>query len=249
MGKRIFAIVFALILLTSALYAQSSGINAVKRPFGYVSVSVGPSIPLSDFSSDNAYDNRSGYATLGYKVEADFGINIGSGFAIGLMGFANFNPTNIDSYISRLQTQNPGTVWTGESKTWEVFGGMGGFTFGYPAGKNLFLDFRALTGLISAKSPEIMLKYPNSNTGFTDSYMISENTSSAWSTLFSGSLSYQTSKNIMVTGGIEFLNSKPAFNNVETTIIENNITTKQTTSFSRQLNSLIFSAGVKYVFY
>jgi hypothetical protein len=130
-----------------------------------------------------------------------------------------------------------------------VYGGMGGFTFGYPTGKNVFLDIRALTGLIYAVSPEMSLKYLNTNTNTYDTYKIDKNETSAWSTVFSVKLSYLASKNIMLTGGVDFLNSDPTFENVKETITINNIPSESVTSFSRPINALIISAGIKYVFY
>ncbi len=126
---------------------------------------------------------------------------------------------------------------------------MGGFTFGYPTGKNVFLDIRALTGLIYAVSPEMSLKYLNTNTNTYDTYKIDKNETSAWSTVFSVKLSYLASKNIMLTGGVDFLNSDPTFENVKETITINNIPSESVTSFSRPINALIISAGIKYVFY
>lgn len=250
MGTKFITFIIISMLISVSLFAQSGGINIEsKRPLLYISAEIGPSIPLTDFASDYAYDNKSGYAELGYKVEVNGGINIGAGFSIGLMGLANYNPTNIDSYAKRLSDQNPGTSWTGESEQWQVYGGLGGFTFGYPVGKDLFLDLRALTGFIYAVSPEFSFSYNNAGTGTTDSYKVEKNESGAWSTLFSVKLSYQTSKHIMLTGGVDFLNSKPTFENVKTIMTMNNIQSESQTSFSRQIYALIVSAGIKYVFY
>jgi outer membrane receptor for ferrienterochelin and colicin len=123
---------------------------------------------------------------------------------------------------------------------------MGGFTFGYPVGKDVFLDLRAFTGFIYAVSPEMSVKYAYSSTNTNGTIEIDKNESGAWSTLFSAKLNYQASKYIMLTGGVDFLNSKPTFENVKVITNETNITQ---TSFSRQIYALIISAGLKYVFY
>ena len=226
-------------ILTGFSYTQTKSKLKNKPEIAFFGLSVGPSFPSSDFGNKDV-NLSSGYATVGYKVEAYGGVNIIGVFGLSALGFVNINGTNTDKLVTNLNNTYPDTSWNIDSRNWELYGGMGGVSFYYPVNKKLTMDIKLLSGLLSAKSPELAFISGN------NSYKIESSTVNSISWMTSIGLLYYLGQNVSLTGAFEYLGSDPKFNNVKTTLNVNGISSETTTTFSRVMTVLNLSVGFRY---
>jgi|GEM_PF-885058 len=237
----ILAILFSTSLFSDSLFGQT---KYAKKKFYrfYTDLQVGPSFPYGDLGSDDPLSVKSGYATVGYKIEANFGVKLIDVVGINLMGFFNSNPINLGTLETHLSGKFPGTSWSYDALKWEIYGGLLGFEFSYPAAKKFTVGLRAYTGYLSTTSPQLQL-YSGSN-----SYTQAEAKSDGLAYLISLSGEYLIGPQIYWTGSLDFLGANPDFNNVGTVTVVNGVTTPSTTSFTQDMKVFVIDTGIKIVF-
>src|SRR5665647_881812 len=132
---KIFTVlIILLVFVVSGLNAQINVQSSFSKKFN-VELRVGPSFPYSDFGNKDANNQNSGFAKVGYKIEAIVGYKLIDVIGINLMGFYNANGTDLSS-LSKLLSDRSGNTWTSDSKSWNIFGGLVGFEYSYPASKS-----------------------------------------------------------------------------------------------------------------
>lgn len=248
-SMRFFLFIFTLFLSTN-LFPQllkpgAQGVNILSNGTGSLSINVGPSIPISDFSKNDVTNVASGYAKLGYMAEGNVSIRITPILSIGIMSFFNTNPTNIQPVIDYLKTDYPAYSWSGNSNSWKMFGFLGGFSFSYPAAPKITTELKALAGWLGAKSP--LISVSSASGSDLSTFKIEEKNIDTWSYLLAMNIRYATSSNVSVFFNIEFLGSNPSFRNVNTSLNINGTTVKSNTaSFNRKIDALILGVGLRY---
>jgi hypothetical protein len=228
-------------LFASTLFAQG-GVFSNEGGKAYIGISAGPSFAAGDYGDDNPNNQKSGYAKTGYNIELSGGIRILNMLEISIIGFRNDNGTDLGNLISSLNQANPGFDFRGTSDSWVIYGAMGGFGLSYPAGSNLFADFKILGGYLNASSPEIML-----TTSSSDTYLkIEGSTGSSLVYYFSGALRRPLTKRMHISLGLQYTSASTKFNDVKTiSSIDGNIE-ESTTSLSRAIDAWGLTLGLKY---
>jgi hypothetical protein len=203
---------------------------------------VGPSFPYSDFGNKDAANQNSGFAKLGYKTEAIVGYKLIDVIGINLMGFYNANGTDLSSLTNQLNGLTPGKTWTSDSKSWNIYGGLLGFEYSYPASKSFIVGFKAYTGILNTTAPKVEL------TSGSDSYVQDEKSTTALTYMFSVSGAYPISKSTFWVTSVGYLSSTPKFDNVKTTQTINGLKTESTSTFNQDMKVFVVDTGIRIVF-
>jgi len=236
-----FTILFILLVFAlSGLNAQINVQSSFSKKFN-VELRVGPSFPYSDFGNKDADNQNSGFAKVGYKVEAIVGYKIIDVVGINLMGFYNANGTDLSS-LSKLLSARSGNTWTSDSKSWNIFGGLVGFEYSYPTSKSFIVGFKAYSGILNTSAPKVELTSGN------DSYVQDAKSTTALTYIFSLSGAYPVAKNVFWISSIGFVGSTPKFDNVKTVQTINGIRTENTTTFNQDLKVFVLDTGIRIVF-
>ncbi|MCI0472010.1 MAG: hypothetical protein L0Y76_00320 [Ignavibacteria bacterium] len=235
------AILFSTSLISDSLFAQKK--YAQKKIYRfYTDLQVGPSFPYGDLGSDDVSSRNSGYATTGYKIEFNFGYKLIDLVGINLMAFYNSNPLDLEPLETHLTSLHPGTQWTSESLSWALYGGLLGFEFSYPAGKNFNMGLKAYTGYMSTTSPQLEIR------SGSDYYTQAEKETSALAYMFSLSGEYKIGPQIYWITSLDFLGANPNFDNVGVTKQVNGVTTNETKTFTQDMKAFVIDTGLKIVF-
>ncbi len=149
-------ILFILLLATQMIYAQSDR--------QYISLAVGPSFPLNDFAKMNLKDSTSGWAKTGVSFEFTYAYRLTHN--IGLQGKLSYSSNKFDNFryedaLTSAYSSNPedpDTTFSSESaKNWSSAGFLVGPYLRLPFSESLSWDVKALVGLFSVSSPELVL--------------------------------------------------------------------------------------------
>lgn len=142
------AIVFALLsFLLQGLWAQSS-----KKQ--YMGLSIGPSIPLSDFAKTDLNDSTSGFAKTGVAFNFAYAYRISHNF--GLQFVVNYSGNKLDNitYENELMKANPDyNVRVESNQNWSSGGLFGGPYLRFPIG-DFSVDVRGLIGYYGSYAPQ-----------------------------------------------------------------------------------------------
>lgn len=238
---RILTVLLLLLALNiSQTNAQINLQNSFNKKFN-IELRVGPSFPYGDLGNKDANNNNSGFAQVGFKAEAVVGYKLVDVLGINIMGFYNSNGTDL-SNLSQLLNSRTGKAWSSDSKSWNIFGGLLGFEYSFPASKVLIVGFKAYSGIMSTTSPKVEL------TSGADSYIQDELSTTALTYMFSLSGAYPLSNNIFWVSSIGFLGSTPKFENVKTVTTINGVRTESTETFSQDMKTFVVDTGIRIVF-
>ncbi len=239
--KKVTILILLLILAVSFSNAQINVQSSFSKKFN-AELRVGPSFPYSDFGNKDAANNNSGFAKVGYKAEAIFGYKLIDVVGINLMGFYNSNGTDLSSLTNQLNSLTPGKNWSSDSKSWNIYGGLLGFEYSYPASRSFIVGFKAYTGILSTKAPKVEL------TSGSDTYVQDEKSTTALTYMFSVSGAYPLTKSTFWVTSIGYLGSTPKFDNVKTTQTINGIKTENSSTFNQDMKVFVVDTGIRIVF-
>ena len=143
--KKELKFLFVLMFLATKSFSQNNG---------YVSISMGPSLPIGNFASKNINNNSAGWATTGVVLDLNIAYKLGRN--LGLSGLLRGQTNNFDNTAFGVefvnQTRNN---WSVNSKPWRI----GGFLFGgygsFSVSKKTSFETKAMIGFLSVASPEI----------------------------------------------------------------------------------------------
>ena len=232
-----------LIILISLFFAFNT-VYSQNFPFEnfYIGISGGPSIPMSDFGSDDVNNSAAGFAVLGSKFEINAGLRLFNILDLSVMSFVNTNGTELDKFIDFANRQNPGYAFSADAKSWSIFGALGGLSISYPVPGGFYVDARVLGGFISIESPEILLRSNVQNT-FLE---VEGKTTSSFVYLTSAGARYPISDGIHLGLGIEYISAAPEFEDVTTTTNIEGMETKSTTNIDQSMNLFNVTLGFKF---
>lgn len=237
--KKILIVVF-LIVIASTLQAQERNYQLNPNKFG-VEVNAGPSIPYGDFGSKDAYNESAGFAKLGYKVEANVSYHLIDVIDVYLMGFYNSNGTNLSNLETALRNKYGGT-WSAGSRTWNTYGGFVGFEFSYPIYRKMSVGFRAYSGLLNSKAPEVTIVNGN------DFYKQDEKSASSFAYIISLNGKYHLTKGLFWVLSLDFLGGSASFKDVKTTEYVGGVTNERFNTFSQDMRTVVVSTGLRLTF-
>jgi hypothetical protein len=242
---------FTLLLVLFSVWVSTAFSQADNQPnyllntkkFG-VDLSVGPSFPYGDFGRKSASNDNSGFAKLGYKIEAGATYKLIDVINLNVMGFYTSNGTDLSDLQTLLGQRNPGTSWTAQSGRWDIFGGLVGLSLTMPITKKLTGSFKAYSGILNATIPELNVKGTNNS-----SYIQSKQTTSTFSYIVSLSVSYPLSRSFYWTSSADFIGATPNFNDVSIQSTINGVPQPVVkTSLSQNMQSFIIDTGITFVF-
>jgi hypothetical protein len=208
-----------------------------------VELAVGPSFPYGDYGRKSASNESSGYAKLGYKIEAGASYKLIDVINISIMGFYNANGTDLSDFESHLAYIYPGTSWSAQSGRWDIFGGLLGFSLSFPLTKKLTGNFRAYSGILNATLPALEVLGNSGN-----KYNQDEKTTTSFTYIVSLSVTYPLSKWLYWSSSVDFLGATPNFSDVNTKTVVGGITKTGITNFSQNMQSFIIDTGLMIVF-
>ena len=232
--------VLALIILTTSLHAQERNYQINPNKFG-IEINGGPSIPYGDFGSKDAYNASAGFAKLGYKIDANVSYHLIDVIDVYAMGFYNSNGTNLENFEIALKNKYGGT-WSAGSRTWNIYGGFIGFEFSYPIYRKISLGFRAYSGLLNSKAPELTIINGN------DFYRQDEKSASSFAYIISLNGKYHLTKGLFWITSLDFLGGNASFKDVKTTEYVGGITSERFSTFSQDMRSVVVSTGLRLTF-
>ncbi len=238
--KKITILFLFLFLAVSFSNAQIDVQSSFNKKFN-VEFRVGPSFPYGDYARKDAVNQNSGFATVGYKAEAIIGYKLIDIIGINLMGFYNSNGTDLTTLSSYLG-QTLGGTWSTDSKSWNIYGGLLGFEYSYPASRHFIVGFKAYTGVLSTTLPKISLSSANS------SYTQEEVSTTALTYMFSVSGAYPLSKSVFWISSVGYLGAAPNFEQVKYETIVNGSTTESAKYLSQDMKVFVIDTGIRIVF-
>ncbi|MES2559371.1 MAG: hypothetical protein V4590_06500 [Bacteroidota bacterium] len=205
--KNILIYVFVLLLCEQ--------VNAQETERGYVTIGIGPSIPLSDFASTNTSNDDAGYAMNGGNLNISFAYRLGSHLGLTAMLTGTSNPVDVDAIDRDFEEAFSNADWTITADRWRIGGLMiGGFAT-FPASENLSFDIRLLAGVLQTTMPEIRA---NGVSALGEVSATREEKTVATSTYDLGFLlRYKIGNSICLLAGADFIGANPQFDNVTTT--------------------------------
>ena len=233
---------FLLFVLISVQQVMAQGILSQTGGKIYIGGSIGPSFPIGDFGETVPDQEKSGYATTGYKVEVDAGVRLFNLLEVSAVGFRNINETNPDNLKNYLVEQYPSADFNVESDDWEIYGFLGGIGLSYPLPNKFIADIRILGGYMNITSPNISLTTANPGVY----YKVESSTTSSFVYLTSASLRYPVLKRLYISLGFDYIGSSADFKDVTTIRSFEGNTVESKASFEQTMDSWALTVGFKF---
>ena len=222
---------FVWILLFTSLISSAQTATESKPKKGFLGVYFGPSFPVGNFGSSEWNNDNAGFAKMGYQMAViDFGVKFVPNFGLAASLKGSSIPMNVQ-YIADQYALEYGGQFVVKSTRW----GLGGFYVGpfvtIPL-KKLEIDFRLMTGLMIATSPELSVTWQTTGETQTQNGEVGPSISITVGT----GLRYHISKSVSLVATGEYLRARPTFivdqypgNNYQTTTVYQNVSTISTT--------------------
>lgn len=247
MQKIIFTILLIILFIFSTCSAQEKVCkkgHCLKGDVGYVGFSIGPSIPIGDFSSNDINNPNSGYANTGSKMEINGGFNVYESTDLVMKLFYSVNNYDATSLTKKLATDNPGTTWTSSGRSWDLVGFMVGVNYSYPFRNRFVGDVKFQTGMMKSSTPRMTVTGSNGT-------VITEGEKSASSLVYLLSVGghYPLGRLIDAVGSIEYLSSSASFSNInKVSSTPGNTPTTSTISYKQGISMISLNFGVRVKF-
>jgi hypothetical protein len=247
MQKITFTFSFILLFIFSNCFAQEKTCtksHCLKGDVGYVSFSIGPSIPLGNFSSNDINNPNSGFANTGSKVEINGGYNVFKSTDLAVKLFYSMNNFDASSLTKKLTADNPGTTWTTSGRSWDLVGFMVGLNYSYPFRNKFVGDMKFQTGLMKSSTPQMTVTGSNGA-------IITEGEKSASSFVYLISVGghYPLGRLIDGVASLEYLSSSASFDNINKVSSTPGYTpVTSTSSFKQSISILSLNFGVRVKF-
>ncbi len=216
---------FIWILLFPVTLAFGQTTTKPKPKKGYLGVYFGPSFPVGNFGQSDFNNDESGFAVRGVQYAImEMGVKFVPHFGLAASIRGSSIPMDVQ-YLADQYALEFGGQFTVESTRWG-FGGLHvGPVLSFPIGK-LDIDFRLMTGLMFAISPELTIT--QNTTGQTEGQNSEVGTSLALS--MGMGLKYHVSERITILAVAEYQRARPTFvidqypgNNYQTTTVYQNV--------------------------
>ncbi|SER78508.1 outer membrane beta-barrel protein [Pedobacter rhizosphaerae] len=223
-----------LFLLSLFIYFQSTAQTPGKR--SYISIAVGPSLPIGDFGSKDLSDEDSGLAKMGGFVNISYGYKFTESISMLVLLRGGIYGVDTDAFLKGYATPDGSAASLSVSTTtWKTGAIMAGIQQSLPLNskKSLLLETRAAIGIQKSKSPATTINM--SISGFGNFSGKQEPMSSTSAAYFLGlSLNYNLGSNISLKFNADYTGANPKF---EYTLATNN--TIQTSTKLKQNISVI----------
>lgn len=236
-------------LLVTVLSVLTFSLNAQTEQKGFISVALGPSIPIGDFASTDINKEEAGFANAGAIFDLTFGYKLNKQYGFMAMLRGQANPFDTEALETALENDNPSVNWNVTGDSW----GIGGFLLGgfrsVPVDENGKTNFqlRALIGFLNSSSPGYSFTASSSG-GVVASGRQFSASATAFSYLLGVGFTHKIASNFNVLVNLDYMGANPEFSNVESTTTIGGQTTVSTSTFSQSFGAINFSGGVAYLF-
>lgn len=216
--KKIIGLMAVLLLVFMSANAQNKD---VQNGFFFLSITAGPSIPVSDFASKNFDNSQAGFAKTGVDVNLDFGYQLHQYFGIVSTFLYSNNSLDISDFSE-----------TGISVDhWQYYGGLAGPMLTLPINEKAKVDFKLLAGITNVNFPTFKID------GTTVS---NEEWSTSFAMQFGTDLRYNVQRNLYLITKLDYNFMKPNFN----ISVYDPDGGHESTSGEQKISAVNFSAGL-----
>lgn len=150
--KKMFLLLAVTTLAFLAVPAQERRAGYEKKAF--LTISAGPSFPLSDFNSKSLTNDHAAFAKTGFNIDLKGGYHITKNY--GVAGSLFYSLYSFDE--QKLKDLLVQEGWPSEVSFsmdhWKYFGVVVGPTITWDMSAKTFLDFDIMTGVVSANCPK-----------------------------------------------------------------------------------------------
>lgn len=233
---KISCAIFLLLLFTSNLFSQNKG---------YIGLSVGGGVPVGHYGNTDVSDSAAGLATTGVNFSLSFAYKISKKIGICGMLRNQSNSMNVTSAEAQFAKKYPNVSWSIIADDWNIKLFMAGIYNSVPIkDSTTFIDFKAMLGLASSTLPGFTLTGKQSG-GIPVSATQSSATSGAACFAIGLGLKHNISKRLCLLIGIDYLFTKPQFDNI--TIVFSNGTATSIAHVSQTITvfSGTFGIGIR----
>lgn len=134
------------VLVTLSTIAQDQSQNEKKS---FLSVNLGPSIPLGDFASATLDNEEAGFSLTGITLDLNYLYSFHKNVGLAVSGFYNMNGLD----ISKLREATG--VSSLKMDHWQFIGLAAGPAFSFDMSPKVMGDVRIMGGLATANSPDV----------------------------------------------------------------------------------------------
>ena len=177
------------------VYAQeNTGTPAIQHAKKFfVSLSGGPTFPVSDFASKDSANTDAGFAKTGYNINLHAGYQLAP--YVGIISSFQYAYYKMD--LGDFANEGVST------DHWQYYGIMIGPMFTAPLGEKAKLDFKVLGGLGRVNSPKISTRY--------SSVYVDEGWSNTFLMNVGADVRYNVGKTVYLLGNVDYSYMKPKF--------------------------------------
>jgi hypothetical protein len=186
-----FLVMVGALLVAIALTAQEKKVQ--KDLKSYMTINVGPSFPVGDFSSINEDNENAGYAKTGFNIDLTYGYKFVPQFAVEVSGLYNFN--GIDKSIL-------GGLTDAKVDHFQVIGFMAGPVYVNNVNEKASYSFRLRGGYATVNSPR--LKYAGET-------LVTEDWAGSFIWSFGLNTKFNLSKKAFFAINADYYQTKPEF--------------------------------------
>ncbi|HTA61440.1 MAG TPA: hypothetical protein VK835_03250 [Bacteroidia bacterium] len=158
MKKIVF--VFFIFFLSAGAYSQTTKMDSLlskqpaKKVKTYLSAAVGASLPVSDFALKDINNPGSGFASLGYNINASLAWLFKKGWGISLLYRYQSNDLDKVALAQQYNTKYPSVKFDIVSTPWKVNAFMLGSYNSFPISesKDTYFDCKVMLGVVRSTS-------------------------------------------------------------------------------------------------
>ena len=235
--EKVSGLVIALLIYVFNVFSQEKG---------YIAVSLGPSIPLSDFASKDIDKESAGFAKTGAIFDISFGYKIGKNFGVAALLRGQANKTDAQAMANEMGNKMSFQVDTRvESKAWNIGAFMLGGYATVPLEKKLSFESRIMFGFMSATYPNVTFTFSDAD----ESVLVKRtgSTATSFAYLMGAGIRYNAGKRLCLLANFDYLGSNPEYKDVETTLETPTIFERiSKDTFSQSFGAFNIGVGVGY---
>lgn len=208
---------------------------------GYIGVSVGPSLPVGSFASNDIGNSKAGLATIGAIFDVSFAYKLKKNFGLAALLRGQYNPVNVQPLVDEINREIAGARTYANGDGWSSGGLMAGIYSTYPLNQKatVILELKTLAGFMNTTSPQIDINIFSSEGSI--SMRQHSATATSFSYLVSAGMRLNAGKRIAFIISADYSDYTPNFKNVQTTtstgVYENN-------NMKQGIEAINISAGI-----
>jgi len=211
----------------------------------YVGLSVGPSIPLSDFKKTVLADSTSGFAKTGIALSFDYAYRFTHNFGMQLIINYSGNSLNTGSYEDQLENTLPEyNVSVESTDNWTSGGLFLGPYLRFPLTNKLSWDFRVLAGYFGSYSPRVLIRRSKiEDPSVLERHYIERARANGFGYLVGTGVKYKVKSYYILVFG-DYVSSNLEFKDAVGWDWDNE---PYSSSFSQKINYMTITVGVGYI--